>query len=75
MEIFDQEFEPADYFCDWTCIHLGMRRQKKGPILENELIQKMKLSKNGFIISCSPNLTILIKTKIKIIKLIFDIEN
>ena len=28
MEIFAQEFEPASYFCDWTCIHLGMRRQK-----------------------------------------------
>ena len=23
MEIFAQEFEPANYFCDWTCIHLG----------------------------------------------------
>ena len=30
---------------------------------------------NGFIISCSPNLIILTETKIKIIKLIFDIEN
>ena len=28
MEIFVQEFEPASYFCDWTCVHLGMRRQK-----------------------------------------------
>ena len=28
MEIFAQEFEPASYFCDWTCFHLGMRRQK-----------------------------------------------
>ena len=27
MEIFAQEFEPASYFCDWTCVHLGMRRQ------------------------------------------------
>ena len=28
MDIFAQEFEPASYFCDWTCVHLGMRRQK-----------------------------------------------
>ena len=28
MEIFAQEFEPASYFCDWTCVHLGMRGQK-----------------------------------------------
>ena len=28
MEIFAQKFEPACYFCDWTSIHLGMRRQK-----------------------------------------------
>ena len=28
MEIFAQEFEPASYFCDLTCVHLGMRRQK-----------------------------------------------
>ena len=25
MEIFAQEFEPASYFCDWTCVHLIMR--------------------------------------------------
>ena len=45
MEIFAQEFEPASYFCD--CVYLGMRRQKQGPILENKLLQKMKLSKIG----------------------------
>ena len=28
MEIFAQEFEPASYFCDWTCVHLIMRWQK-----------------------------------------------
>ena len=28
MEIFAQELEPASYFCDWTCVHLVMRRQK-----------------------------------------------
>ena len=28
MEIFAQEFETASYFCDWTCVHLGMRQQK-----------------------------------------------
>ena len=47
MEIFAQEFEPGSYFCDWTCIHLIMRGQKQDPILENELLQKMKLSKNS----------------------------
>ena len=46
MEIFAQEFEPASYFCDRTYFHMIMRRQKQGPILENEILQKMKLSKN-----------------------------
>ena len=46
MEIFAQDFEPASYFCGWTCVHLIMRQKKQGPILENELLQKMKLSKN-----------------------------
>ena len=27
-DFFSQKFEPASYFCDWTCVHLGMRRQK-----------------------------------------------
>ena len=75
MEIFTQEFEPASYFCDLTCVHLITRQQKWGPISENEVIRKMKLSKNGLIISCSPDLIILTETKIKIIKLIFDVEN
>jgi hypothetical protein len=43
------------------------------PITENKLLQKIKLSKNGFITSY--NLIILTETKIKIIKLTFDIEN
>ena len=66
MEIFAQEFEPAGYFCDWTCVDLIMRQQKLGPISVNELFQKMKLSKNGLIISCSSNLLISTETKIKI---------
>ena len=28
MEIFAQDFEPASYFCDWTCVHLITSRQK-----------------------------------------------
>ena len=52
-----------------------MRQQKLGPISENELLQKIKLSKNGFILSCTPNLIILTETKIKIIELTLDIEN
>ena len=35
----------------------------------------MKLSQNGFPISCSTNLITKTETKIKMIKLIFDIEN
>ena len=62
MEIFAQEFERVSYFCDWTCIHLITSRQKQGPISENKLFQKMKLSQNGFIISCSTN-PILLKKK------------
>ena len=49
--------------------------KNRAQFLENELLQKIKLSKNGFIISCSPNLIIFTETKIKMIKLIFDIEN
>jgi hypothetical protein len=75
MEIFAQEFEPASYFWDLTCVHLIVSIQKLGPISGNELLQKIKLSKNIFIVSCSPNLMILTETKIKIIKLTFDIEN
>ena len=41
----------------------------------NYVLQKIKVSKNGFIISCSPNIIILTETKIKLIKLTFDIEN
>ena len=37
MEIFAQEFKPASYFCDWTCVHLITSRQKQGPISENKL--------------------------------------
>ena len=28
IEIFAEEFEPTSYFCEWTCVHLIMRRQK-----------------------------------------------
>ena len=35
----------------------------------------MKLSQNGFIISCSTNLIAETETKIQTIKLIFDVEN
>ena len=34
----------------------------------------MKLSQNGFITSCSANLITKTETKIKMIKLIFDVE-
>ena len=73
MEIFAQEFKPASYFCDWTCVHLIMSQQKWGSISENELLQKINLSKNYTLVSY--NLIILTKTKIKILKLTFEIEN
>ena len=52
-----------------------MGQEKKGTISENKVLQKIKLSKNGFIISCSTNLITETETKIKMMKLIFDIEN
>ena len=52
MEIFAQEFEPAQF-------------QK------TNYFKKLSYQKK----SCSPNLIILTETKIKIIKLTFDIEN
>ena len=27
LEIFAQEFEPASYFCNWTCVHLTTSQQ------------------------------------------------
>ena len=67
MEIF----EPASYFCD----SLDHESTKIGPNFQTQTTLEIKLSRNGFIISCSPNLIILTETKIKIIKLISDIEN
>ena len=40
IDIFAQEFEPASYFCDWTCVHLITSRQKQGPISENKPLKK-----------------------------------
>ena len=42
---------------------------------KQQTISKNEVIKNGFIISCSPNPIILTETKIKNIKMIFDIEN
>ena len=47
MEIFAQEFEPASYFCDWTCVHLGMRRQKSPKF---DFQSQFSMSKISFII-------------------------
>ena len=58
MEIFAQEFEPASYFCDWTCFHLGMRRQKS-PKFDFQI--QFPMSKISFII--------LIFVSVKIIRL------
>ena len=46
MEIFAQEFEQASYFCDWTCVHLAMRRQKSPKF---DLQSQFSMSKISFI--------------------------
>ena len=58
MEIFAQEFEPASYFSDWTCVHLGMRRQK---LPKFDFQSEFSMSKISFII--------LIFVSVKIIRL------
>ena len=58
MEIFAQEFEPASYFCDWTCVHLGMRQQKSPKF---DFQSQFSMSKISFII--------LIFVSVKIIRL------
>ena len=55
---FAQEFEPASYFCDWTCVHLGMRRQKSPKF---DFQSQFSMSKISFII--------LIFVSVKIIRL------
>ena len=58
MEIFAQEFEPASYFCDWTCVHLGMRRQKSPKF---DFQSQFSMSKISFMI--------LIFVSVKIVRL------
>jgi len=58
MEIFAQEFGPAGCFCDWTCVHLGMRRQKSPKF---DFQSQFSMSKISF--------NILIFVAIKIIRL------
>ena len=58
MEIFAHEFEPASYFCDWACVHLGMRQQKSPKF---DFQSQFSLSKISFII--------LIFVSVKIIRL------
>ena len=48
---------------------------KIGPNFRKLTTSKNEIIKKSFIISCSPNLIILTETKIKIIKLTFDLEN
>ena len=47
MEIYAQEFEPASYFCDWTCVHFGMRRQKSPKF---DFKSRFSMSKISFMI-------------------------
>ena len=58
MVIFAQEFEPASYFWDWTCVHLGMRQQNSA---EFDFQSQFSMSKIRFII--------LIVVSVKIIRL------
>ena len=44
MEIFAQEFEPVSYFCDWTCVRLGMMRQKSPKFDFQSQFTKSKIS-------------------------------
>jgi hypothetical protein len=50
-------------------------RQKLGMILEDEVVQKLKLEKNNFYKKCSPKLIFLNNFFLKFFLLIFDIEN
>ena len=56
--VFAQEFEPASYFCDWTCVHLGMRWQTSPQF---DFQSQFSMSKISFII--------LIFVSVKIIRL------
>ena len=47
MEIFAQEFDPASYFCDWTCVQLSMRKQKSPKF---DFQSQFSMSKISFII-------------------------
>ena len=58
MEIFAQVFKPASYFCDWICVHLGMRQQKSPKF---DFQSQFSMSKISFII--------LIFVSVKIIRL------
>ena len=50
-------------------------RQKLGMILENKVVQNLKLEKNVFIQNWHPKLIFLNEKKIKKIPLIFEVEN
>ena len=52
-----------------------MVRQKLGMILENKVVQKLKLEKNVFYKKLSPKLILLNEFFFEKIRLIFDIEN
>ena len=56
-------------------IGLDHESTKIGPKFRKQTTSKNEVIKNWYIISCTPNLIILTETNIKIIKLIFDIEN
>ena len=58
MEIFAQEFKPASYFCDWTCVHLIMSWQKSPKF---DFQSQFSMSKISFII--------LVFVSVKIIRL------
>ena len=69
MEILAQEFETASYFCDWTCVHLSMRRQKS-PKLDFQ--SQFYMSKISFIILIFVSVKIVRLGEQLIIKPFFD---
>ena len=69
MEIFAQESEPASYFCDWICVHLGMRRQKSPKF---DFQSQFSMSKISFIILIFVSVKIVRLGEQLIIKPFFD---
>ena len=69
MVIFAQEFEPASYFYDWTCVHLAMRQQKSPKF---HFQSQFSMSKISFMILIFVSVRIIILGEQLMIKPFFD---